>query len=251
MEQPFEISWTWSRRTQPHPKGGFDGEERVFLSFRHFLTLHQGSFAVRVGSSAAQLFLDPDLSTIFRELADVLDLLRHDTNEPAELYFFEQGTELVLWMERRSGDISVRFETFPGSGEPYKDLSERPVVVPASLFFGQWARFMAAVLDAVCALDPDLAADESQQRYRRRVSGGEASRAPPPSASDGLRAARTEAERLPGSDPLTARDYTSQSSMRTPCSRRGPDDEVTLIVGSAPDGHVVSACPRPRSKPPP
>ena len=58
---------------------------------------------------------NPDLTTIFDEIPDVLEELLRNGQTPAELYFFEQGTDLSLWFSRDEDTIWVTFETFTGS----------------------------------------------------------------------------------------------------------------------------------------
>ena len=141
----------------------------LVLCLERFLAIYQGQFVVHINGLDLHFDLRPDLSTVFEELPDVLEALTSDTDSPVELHFFEQGTDLAFWLERHANTISIRFTKGSSVGRRFVDLPEATFFVPANVFLDEWIRVAQAVLDALLALQPDLASDESYQEYRNRL----------------------------------------------------------------------------------
>ena len=168
MIQTFEISYWWEKLSEP----GYFLEmldTRVFLALYYFLSIYEGQFTIRFQEHEACFDLRPDLSTIFKEIPLVLEKLTTDTESPVEFDFFEQGTVVLMWMERQGTQITVRFETAPGSGQRFKFLPDTKIPVLADEFLEQWLQFVRAVLDALVNLKPDLVNDESYHTYRSQL----------------------------------------------------------------------------------
>jgi hypothetical protein len=171
MSNSFKITYKWEKRSEPYR---FDEEDyidwtRLFTCLRRFLALYDGTFRVRINEFDLHFDLEPDFSTIFEELPDVLETLKANTDSPAELHLFEQGTDLIFWLERQADTISIRMEKGPSVGSRFADLPESVFSVPANVFLKEWIRFTKAVLDALVELQPDLTGDESYQEYRNRL----------------------------------------------------------------------------------
>lgn len=169
MSQTFEISYWWEKLSEP----GYFLEmldTRVFLALYYFLSIYEGEFTIRFQEHEACFDLRPDLSTIFKEIPLVLEQLTTDTESPVEFYFFEQGTDVGMWMERQGTQITVRFETESGSAERFKFLPDTKIPVLADEFLEQWLQFVRAVLDALVNLQPDLVNDESYHKYRSQLN---------------------------------------------------------------------------------
>ena len=141
----------------------------LILCLERFLAIYAGQFVVSINDLGLHFDFRPDLSTVFEELPDVLEALTSDTDAPVELHFYEQGTDLAFWLERHANIISIRFTKGLSVGRRFVDLPEVTYSVPANVFLDEWIRFAQAVLDALLALQPDLASDESYQEYHNRL----------------------------------------------------------------------------------
>jgi len=171
MNDSFKITYSWEKQSTP---SRFEAEDYVdvtplVLCLERFLAIYEGQFVVHINDLDLHFDLRPDLSTVFEELPEVLEALTSDTDSPVELHFFEQGTDLSFWLERHANTISIRFGKGPSVGKRFADLPEATFSVPANVFLDEWIRFVQAVLDALLALQPDLANDESYQEYRNRL----------------------------------------------------------------------------------
>ncbi|XXT19165.1 hypothetical protein WME94_53960 [Sorangium sp. So ce429] len=189
MVEPFKISFAWAPRPEPLGAAALAGEEEIFLALLRFVARYDGSFTVSVGAHEARFELDLDLSTVFRELPDVLEGLLAEGGGPAVIDFFDQSADLGIRLERRGGVILVRFEQAPGTSRRYARLPAGPIPVAAGELLGAWAAFLDAVLDALLAREPALSADESFRLYRARVlrvREAAAAVPPPPGAAGDL-----------------------------------------------------------------
>jgi hypothetical protein len=169
MSQTFEISYWWEKLSEPDYFVELVDTTRVTIALDYFLSIYQGQFEIRIQWHEACFDLRPDLSTIFKEIPLVLEKLTTDTESPVEFDFFEQGTVVLMWMERQGTQITVRFETAPGSGQRFKFLPATKIPVLADEFLEQWLQFVRAVLDALVKLQPDLVNDESYHKYRSQL----------------------------------------------------------------------------------
>jgi hypothetical protein len=172
MSNSFKITYNWEKRSEPYD---FDEEDYLdatvlFICLERFLALYDGTFLVRINEFDLLFYLDPDLSTIFEKLPDVLEALKADTDSPVRLHFFEQSAELSFWMERQADKINIRLvDELRGSDKPSTELPTSVFSVPANVFLNEWVRFVNAVLDALIGLQPDLTGDQSYQEYRDRL----------------------------------------------------------------------------------
>ncbi len=169
MSQTFEISYWWEKLSEPDYFVEMVDTTRVSVALDYFLSIYEGQFAIRIQGHEACFDLRPDLSTIFKDIPLVLEKLTTDTESPVEFDFFEQGTDVGMLMERQGTQITVRFETAPGSGQRFKFLPDTRIPVPADEFIGQWLQFIRSVLDALVNLQPALVNDESYQKYRSQL----------------------------------------------------------------------------------
>jgi hypothetical protein len=171
MSNSFKITYKWEKQSEPYP---FDEEDYIdwtmlFICLERFLALYEGTFVVRINELDLLFDLDPDFSIIFEELPDVLEALMANTDSPVELYFAEQGTDLKFRLERQADTISIRMEKGLSAGSRFANLPESVFSVPANVFLKEWVRFTKAVLDALVELQPDLAGEDSCQKYRDRL----------------------------------------------------------------------------------
>ena len=169
MSQTFEISYWWEKLSEPDYFVEMVDTTRVSVALDYFLSIYEGQFAIRIQEHEACFDLRPDLSTIFKEIPLVLEQLTTDTESPVEFDFFEQGTDVGMLMERQGTQITLRFETAPGSGQRFKFLPDTKIPVLADEFLEQWLQFVRAVLDALVNLQPDLVNDESYHKYRSQL----------------------------------------------------------------------------------
>ena len=171
MSVSFKIEYSWEKQSTPSRfvEGDFVDVNALVLCLERFLAIYAGQFVVSINDLDLQFDLRPDLSTVFEELPDVTGVLTSDTDAPVELYFFEQGTDLALLLERHANTISIRFTKGPSVGRRFVDLPETTFSVPAKVFLTEWSGFAQAALDALLDLQPDLASDESYQEYRNRL----------------------------------------------------------------------------------
>ena len=141
----------------------------MFLSLEHFLAMYQGTFILKIADFDLRFDLDPDLSTIFEEIPDVLMSLAMEEEPPVELYFYEQGTDLNLLLERKGSEIMIRFVKGLMVGKRFKNLPETPLSVPASIFLDEWSHFLHVILESLIELNPSLQSDESYLEYYSRL----------------------------------------------------------------------------------
>lgn len=137
----------------------------MFLSLEHFVAMYQGTFIVKIADFDLRFDLDPDLSTIFEEVPDVLMSLVMEEASPVELYFYEQGTDLNLLLERKGSEITIRFVKGLMVGKRFKNLPETPLSVPASMFLDEWSHFLHVILEGLIELNASLQNDESYIEY--------------------------------------------------------------------------------------
>lgn len=171
MNDLFKITYFCEERGTPFH---FDMEDYadvspLYLCMERFLSAYQGEFVLKIGDIDLTFEFRPDLSTIFDELPNALETLTSETASPVELYFFEQGTDLTLWIERHLDIISLSFEKGPAVGKRFTDLTEERFSVPSHVFLSEWIRFAQSVLELLSNFQPDIANDESYQEYRNRL----------------------------------------------------------------------------------
>lgn len=168
----FKITYRWERRSDPwlSEEEEFTDVTPLFLGLQHFLSLYNGRFEVQIDNLTIPLDFDPDLSTIFNELPDVLEHLTSEKESPIELDFFEEGTALCWILERSDEVISVRLIKGSDAGTPYKDLPDKTFWVEANLFLSEWIYFIKVVLVALTELQPNLIEEESYQEYTTRLT---------------------------------------------------------------------------------
>lgn len=167
MILPFHISFVYKRRAEPSAfnPGQYDDWSVLFRAFRQFLASYQGSFTLHIGELALRFDFEPDLSTIFEEIPDMLTQLSSEASEPAYLDFFAQGSELMLILERRNETITIQFY-------PDGRIAGAPagLVVRTAEFLSEWCRFASAVLVAVAELQPDVTITGEFQDYSDRLA---------------------------------------------------------------------------------
>lgn len=172
MSVPMTMSWSILPRAEARSWTGdeFIDASELFRTFRRFLSRHQGEFALRFDSVELSFDLDPDLSTVFEDLPDVLESLTEDTREPVELDFFEQGTDIALNLARDGSLIAVRMEKGPAAGEGF-ELPDNVLFVVADEFLETWSLFLQDVLERLAAFDPSVKTTEDYRSYWTRIVG--------------------------------------------------------------------------------
>ncbi|MFQ6040531.1 MAG: hypothetical protein ACE5PV_06705, partial [Candidatus Poribacteria bacterium] len=92
---------------------GADGMTKLELALWKFATEHNRHWSIFINGMELPFEYEPDLTTIFNEIPEVLELLLQENKEPAILDFFEQGTSIVLSMKRKNDTIWVEFQKTP------------------------------------------------------------------------------------------------------------------------------------------
>ena len=182
MNKIFKIEYFKSRRSHVMSEPfDFSEEEYVdasliFLSLEHFLAMNQGTFILKVGDfdlshgEASHFFdLDPDLSTIFEDIPDVLMSLATQEESPEELYFYEQGTDLNLKLERKANEMTIGFVKGLMVGKRFENLPENTLSLPASMFLDEWSHFLHLILEDLIEFNPSLENDKSYVEYYSRL----------------------------------------------------------------------------------
>ena len=172
----FCISFSFHRLDIPltfHPEIYVDWGP-LFQSFRRFLAFYRGKFQLQIAERRLHFDFDPDLSTVFEDLPAVLEQLTTDTTEPVYLDFFEQGTELMLILDRRGEAITIGFYTGDYAGLQFRDLPDIGFEVRASEFLAEWCRFSKAVLAALGDFQPEVTSTAEFQDYSGRLAAIEA-----------------------------------------------------------------------------
>lgn len=166
------ISFSFSRLREPLTFNPEDYAEwgPLFQSLRHFLSYYQGEFELQIADRCLHFEFDPDLSTIFEDLPSVLDRLTTDTTEPVYLDFFEQGTDLMLLLERRGVAVTIRFYIGDDAGRQFRDLPEFGFEVRATEFLVEWCRFAKAILAALGELQPEVTSTSEFQDYSAHLA---------------------------------------------------------------------------------
>lgn len=113
--------------------------------------------------------LDPDLSTVFEDLLGILTSLCQDIPHEVELAFYEQGTDLTLWLQRHGADLYIRFAVGDQAGTAFQKLPAIPTCVPATMFLDAWQNFLRDVLTMLTTLEPALAQEPGYQAYRAQI----------------------------------------------------------------------------------
>jgi hypothetical protein len=153
-----------------------DYSDRASLleSLHHFLAYYRGEFEMQIAERCMHFDFDPDLSTIFEELSHVLEQLTTDTTEPVYLDFFEQGTDLMLLLERCGAEITISFDVGDYAGRQFRDLPDIGFEVRANEFLVEWCHFVKTVLAALGELQPEVTSTAEFQDYSARLAAIEA-----------------------------------------------------------------------------
>ncbi|HKX28673.1 MAG TPA: hypothetical protein VJ302_13320 [Blastocatellia bacterium] len=171
MDFVFKITSWWRKR---EVRAYFEEQDyldatALFVRLKQFSVDHHGEFAIHVNDLELRFDLDPDLSTIFEELPDVLEKLTSETTTPVDLNFFEQGTDLTFWMERKADHINVRFECGPYADKSFSKLPDLTFPISARMFLEEWIHFAQLILKALEDSHPKLIHDDSYREYRDRL----------------------------------------------------------------------------------
>lgn len=172
----FRISFSFNRLNEPLIPNAedFAKSKSLLESLHHFLSYNRGEFELLIADRRLHFDFDPDLSTIFEELPYVLEQLTTDTTEPVYLDFFEQGTDLMLLLERRGVAVTIRFYIGDYAGCQFRDLSDIGFEVRANEFLAEWCRFAKTVLAALSELQPEVTSAVEFQDYSARLDAIEA-----------------------------------------------------------------------------
>jgi len=170
MPAVFDVTKSWSAREHAQPFSPEDYEDAtgLFVALRRFLATYTGEFVLQIDQYRLKFDLDPDLSTIFEELPDTLKRLTQ-RGATAELFFFEQGTDVRLLFERQDGTIRIQVEKGQYAGRQFLAIPHTPFVVPARAFLKAWGAFAHAVLDTLKQSEPGLVNDKSFQKYKDSI----------------------------------------------------------------------------------
>jgi hypothetical protein len=167
----FKITCSWTKHSQSFVflEEEYEDVTPLFLALEHFLSVYEGKFVLQVGDLSLYFDLRPDLSTIFEDVLDVLESLTQETQTPAKIYFYEQGTDITLLLLRAGTTITIELVKGPSVGKQFAQLPDTPLSVWADMFLKEWVQFLQTVLNALVALQPELVNDESYQEYFDRL----------------------------------------------------------------------------------
>jgi len=166
----FQLRWSVTPLARARPDEDLVDASELFVCLRRYLRSHHGTFSMRFNGVELQFDMDPDLSTVFEELPGILDAVAEDTNRPVDLYFFEQGTDLHLELDRRGDDLVIWPKKGPSAGKRFERIAERPHKVSGNEFVGEWLRFLGAILDALVCFEPLVERTPSYRSYSGRLA---------------------------------------------------------------------------------
>jgi hypothetical protein len=163
--EDFDLTFHWSARTEPHP---FDTEDYsdaspTFIALEKFLSEHDGSFTIQIGSLELRFDLDPDLSTVFESIPSVLNAVSKAAIDgtTSELHFFEQGSGIEIELEKHGEALWLSIQKGSTVGQRFRNLPDGTYPVSRRLFAEKWARFIDAVLRQIAASSPAVLDDPS------------------------------------------------------------------------------------------
>lgn len=155
----------------PFEEYGADGITKLELTLWKFATEYNRRWSIFINEEELPFEYEPDLTTIFNEIPEVLELLLKENEEPAILDFFEQGTSIVLSMKRKNDIIWVEFQkTPPLTGKRFNHIPEEPQPVLVRDFYEAWFQFLDEILQTLTRQEHNLKTDPSYIYYSSRIN---------------------------------------------------------------------------------
>lgn len=171
MSAAFHIRYSWAGRAIPRelPERYMAGWPPLYQGLQRFLARYEGEFALQFDQRELILDLHPDLPMVFELLPSLLERLLADTGAAVELYFGEQGTDLLLELQRRAALIELGFVAGPSVGRRFAPFIGTCLTVDARAFLAEWLGFLRALLGAMVALEIQLSASADYRQYIARL----------------------------------------------------------------------------------
>ena len=163
----FHIHWTLSEREPPDDPEPFEDASALALAFEAFVARHEGTVTLVFDAVELELELDRDIGMVLDTLPEFIERIRED--EPAELHFDEQGTDLTLAACPRDGVVLIAPRSGAFSRPPLAALPPELDAGDVSEFVAEWCRFLRALLGRLELAAPSLAGDDAYRAYRRRL----------------------------------------------------------------------------------
>jgi len=148
---------------------GVSGLSKLQFALWEFAANHNHYWSMFINGLELPFEFNPDLTTIFDDIPDVLEALLQDGKEAIELYFFEQGTNLSLRFRRDGEKIFVEFKDVETSGKRFRQLPTEPQAISAFDFHSAWFLFLDKLLKTLIQRNPRLAYERSYLDYIYRV----------------------------------------------------------------------------------
>lgn len=174
MTNFFKLSYSWDgpvREPWRKPEDYVDADA-LWIAWDAFAMSHDGGAELVVGEHRLEFDLEADVRQVLEDLPDVLEALAAGTPDKQELWFMEQGTEIMLVIEPGAdpGTVRLRIIRGPQPGTRFDAIPDDLGTVDVDEFVAGWRRLALDALDYVERLYPDLAEDESARDYRSRLA---------------------------------------------------------------------------------
>ena len=167
----FQIQRKEAATRWPFEEYGTDDITKLELALWKFAEEQNRHWSIFINEEELPFEYEPDLTTIFNEIPEVLELLLQENKEPAILDFFEQGTSIVLSMKRKNDTIWVEFQkTSPLTGKRFDHLPEEPQPVLVRDFFEAWFQFLDDILKTLTRQEHNLETELSYMYYSNRIN---------------------------------------------------------------------------------
>ena len=164
--QSKEAATSW-----PFEEYGIDGITKLELALWKFAEEHNRHWSIFINGVELPFEYEPDLTTIFNEVPDVLELLLKQNEEPAILDFFEQGTSIALSMKRKNDTIWIECQkTPPLTGKRFNHIPEEPQPVLVCDFYEAWFQFLDEILKTLTRQEHNLEIDLNYIYYSNRIN---------------------------------------------------------------------------------
>jgi len=170
MLQTFDIQCKGPARNWPFDgQYGVSGLSKLQFALWKFAANQNHDWSLFINGIELPFEYNPDLTTIFDDIPDVLEYLLQDGKEAVELFFFEQGTNLSIWFRRDSETIIIELKDVETSGKRFRHLPTEPQTISAFDFYSAWFLFLDKILKTLIQQNPQLAYARSYLDYKYRI----------------------------------------------------------------------------------
>lgn len=168
MISSFDIRLTLTRRAtfKPFDASDYEDASEMFLALSAFLGEYEGNFEVRIDTSRLHFDIEPDLSSVFEDLPLELVNLRELDGAEAEIYFFEQGTDIRISMQRQGEAVRLQVEKGRYVSVANRPFPDNAFFVELNGFLACWTQFLQSVLDLLKKGRRYVLSAESYKEYQ-------------------------------------------------------------------------------------